>query len=47
MKKFEYICVFIWGGGKKTSRILNEYGKGGWELTTTWSGWHYFQRPIE
>lgn len=26
MKQFEYKCVYIGGGGEKTSRILNEYG---------------------
>jgi len=46
VQRFEYKCVFIWGGGEKTSRILNEYGKEGWELITTWSFWHYLQRPL-
>lgn len=46
MERFEYKCVFIWGGGEKTSRILNEYGEEGWELVTTWSFWHYLKRPL-
>ncbi|MCP4650540.1 MAG: DUF4177 domain-containing protein [PVC group bacterium] len=47
MTKYEYKCISIWGGGAKTSRILNEYGKEGWELVSTWSVWHYLKRPIE
>ena len=31
MKQFEYKCVFIWGAGEKTTRILNEYGREGWD----------------
>ena len=26
MKKFEYKCISIFGVGKKTTRILNDYG---------------------
>lgn len=47
MKKFEDICVYIWGAGKRTTRILNEYGQQGWELVCTCWAWHYFKRPIE
>jgi hypothetical protein len=47
MTKFEYKCVFIWGGSEKTTRILNDYGKDGWELVCTYWCWHYFKRPIE
>lgn len=47
MLKYEYKCVFIWGGGEKTTRILNEYGKEGWELVCTYWCWHYFKRAIE
>ena len=47
MNKYGYKCVFIWGGGEKTSRKLNEYGKEGWELVCTYLCWHYFKRPIE
>jgi len=37
MNQFEYTCVFIWGAGEKTTRILNEYGREGWELVAvTW-----------
>ena len=27
MKQYEYKCVFIWGFGEKTTRVLNEYGR--------------------
>ena len=47
MKKYEYKCDYIAGGGKKTTRILNEYGQQGWELVCTWMGWHYFKRELE
>jgi hypothetical protein len=46
MTRYEYLCIYIWGGGKKTSRILNEYGNEGWELVTTWAGWHYLKRSL-
>ena len=36
MQHWEYKCVFIWGGGEHSSRILNEYGLEGWELTGAW-----------
>ena len=44
MKQFEYKCIAIWGGGEKTARILNEYGREGWELVSTSLFWHYFKR---
>ncbi|HHW00217.1 MAG TPA: DUF4177 domain-containing protein [Clostridiaceae bacterium] len=44
MKLYEYKCVHIWGLTKKTTRILNEYGKEGWELVQVVSGWYYFKR---
>jgi hypothetical protein len=47
MNKFEYRCLFIWGGGRRTSQVLNEYGKEGWELVSIWWCWHYFKRPLE
>ena len=47
MNRFEYQCVCILGAGKRTTRILNEYGKDGWELAATCLIWHYFKRPLE
>lgn len=47
MTRFEYKCIFIWGGGEKTSRVLNEYGREGWELVCTYWCWHYMKRPLE
>ncbi len=47
MTRWEYNCIFIWGGAEKTRLILNEHGKEGWELVCTWLYWHYFKRPIE
>lgn len=47
MKKFEYKCVFIWGFGEKTGRILSEYGRQGWELVCVWGAWHYLKKEIE
>ena len=46
MKRFEYKCVWIWGGGEKTTRGLNEYGREGWELVCTYGSWHYFKREL-
>ena len=43
--KYEYKCLSIWGLGEKTSRVLNEYGKEGWELVAVWGVWHYLKRP--
>lgn len=47
MQKYEYLCVYIWGSGSKTTRVLNEYGRQGWELVDTNWAWHYFKRPLE
>jgi len=46
MNRFEYKCVWIFGAGERTTRILNEYGKDGWELVVTYFCWHYFKRPL-
>ena len=46
MKKYEYKCVAIVGGGARTTRIMNEYGKEGWEFVYAWGLWHYFKREI-
>lgn len=46
MKKYEYKCVFIGGGGEKTTRILNQYEQQGWELICVWFAWHYLKREI-
>ena len=46
MKKYEYKCIYIWGGGKKATRVLNQYGQQGWELVCVWSGWHYLKRRL-
>jgi hypothetical protein len=46
MTKFEYKCIFIWGGGEKTSRVLTEYGGQGWELVSTYWCWHYMKRVL-
>jgi len=46
MKKFEYKCVAICGLGEKTTRVLNEYGRDGWELVCAYGIWHYFKREI-
>lgn len=46
MKKFEYKCIFIWGGGTATTRRLNEYGRVGWELVAVFWCWHYLKREI-
>ena len=44
MKKYEHKCVFIAGLGDRTTRIMNEYGKEGWELVCVQRCWHYFKR---
>jgi hypothetical protein len=46
MTRFEYKCIFIWGGGEKTSRVLTEYGREGWELVCTYWCWHYMKRDL-
>lgn len=46
MTRFEYKCVCIIGGGRRTTRVLNHYGKEGWELVMTRSIWKYFKRPL-
>jgi hypothetical protein len=46
LKRFEYKCVFICGGGEKTSRVLNEYGRDGWELVAVVGMWHYLKREL-
>lgn len=47
MRQLEYKCVFIWGGGEKTTRILNVYGREGWQLVSTYWCWHYFMRDLD
>jgi len=44
--RYEYKCVAIVGLGHKTTQILNEYGRDGWELVSTAWIWHYFKREI-
>ena len=46
MNRFEYKCVCILGAGERTTRMLNEYGREGWELVATCWFWHYFKRPL-
>ena len=46
MERFEYKCVLILGGGERTTRILNEYGREGWELVAAWWAWHWFKRTL-
>jgi hypothetical protein len=47
MQKYEYECKWIWGFGKKHSKILNEYGNQGWELVSVNFNLHYFRRAID
>ncbi|HEX3047423.1 MAG TPA: hypothetical protein VHY08_21910 [Bacillota bacterium] len=47
MPKFEYKCIYILGLGEKTSRVLTDYGRDGWELVCVWGVWHYLKRAIE
>jgi len=42
--KYEYKCVSIVGLGERTTRILNEYARDGWELVFVVGLWHYFRR---
>jgi len=44
---YEYKCVFIWGLAAKTERILNAYGRDGWELCAVCWCWHYMKKPVE
>ena len=46
MDRFEYKCVAIIGMGEKTTRILNEYGRDGWELVAVCYVWHYLKRGL-
>ena len=45
-KKYEYKCRAIVGLGETTTRILNKYGKDGWELVEVVWIWHYFKREL-
>ena len=45
--RFEYRCVAIWGLGETTTRVLNDYGRDGWELVVVWSVWHYLKRRVQ
>ncbi len=47
VQKYEYKCVSIFGLGRGTTRVLNEYAKDGWELVVVSWAWHYFKRPVE
>ncbi len=44
MKQYEYKCIAIWGLGERTTRILNEYARDGWELVCVWGLWHYLKK---
>ncbi len=46
MQKYEYLCISIFGGAKKTTRVLNEYAARGWELVDTHALWFYFKRAL-
>jgi hypothetical protein len=46
MQRYEYKCVCVLGGGERTTRILNGYGRDGWELVASWFTWYYFKRPL-
>ena len=47
MQMYEYKCVLILGLGETTTRILNSYGREGWELVEVVWAWHYFKRPLD
>ena len=44
MKQYEYKYIAIFGLGGRTTRVLNEYGRDGWELVCAWGLWHYLKR---
>jgi hypothetical protein len=44
MQRFEYKCLSIGGGAEKTTRILDQWGKEGWELVSVNWVWFYFKR---
>ena len=46
MDRFEYKCIAILRGGEGTARILNEYGREGWELVAAWFFWHWLKRRV-
>jgi hypothetical protein len=46
VQRYEYKCVYIWGFGRRTSAVLNDYGREGWELVCVWWAWHYLRRPL-
>jgi hypothetical protein len=46
MQKWEYKCVCIIGAGERTTKILNDYGREGWELVCTCWVWHYFKKAM-
>ena len=46
-KGMDAVCVFVNDVvDKYVIEKLNEYGKEGWELISTWWAWHYFKREI-
>ena len=47
MKKYEYLCIPINEQGEKTTEILNEYGKDGWELVCVAGICHYLKREVK
>ncbi|MCW3489742.1 DUF4177 domain-containing protein [Dethiobacter alkaliphilus] len=46
MQNYEYKCILIFGLSEKTERVLNEYGRQGWELVAVSWAWHYLKRPL-
>ena len=47
MTKFEYKCVFIWGGAEKTTKKLNQLGQEDWEFISANWVWFYFRRSLD
>lgn len=52
MKRYEYKYIMIVGFcGERSNRILNEYGKQGWELVAACNIWffvcYYFKRELK